>query len=80
MALDGEINLGRQWTERSSYWLGQSALPSRPRGLRERRKTPLILSGHGVHLRVDKSTLHIRNGFTHYPQDQERPSDFFGVI
>ena len=80
MAFDatGEIELG--WSARNEYWLHQSQQSLKPRGLRERRKEPLILSGHGVHLRVDKATLHIRNGFTHYPQDQETFRFFRGDL
>ncbi len=80
MAFDatGEIELG--WSARNEYWLSESQRSFKPRGLRERRKEPLILSGHGVHLRVDKATLHIRNGFTHYPQDQETFRFFRGDL
>ena len=80
MAFDatGEIELG--WSARNEYWLSQNQRSSKPRGLRERRKEPLILSGHGVHLRVDKATLYIRNGFTHYPQDQETFRFFRGDL
>jgi CRISPR-associated endonuclease Cas1 len=48
--------------------------PKRKR--RERRKVPLILSGHGLSIRVDKSTIRIRDGNTHYPS-QERVWRFF---
>lgn len=53
------------WTERSVYWSKKSA----PRSDRfERRagvRQPLILSGHGVKLRVERGTLYVQNGFTH---------------
>ena len=32
---------------------------------------PLILTGHGVRLRVDQGCLLVKNGFTHYPQPSE---------
>jgi len=38
------------------------------RKLRERNPNPLILSGHGNSMRIDKGTLLIKEGFTHYPQ------------
>jgi CRISP-associated protein Cas1 len=34
-------------------------------------REPLILSGHGISLRIEGGALTIRNGFTHYPQKQE---------
>jgi len=59
------------WAQRSAYWLKKSAPKS---GRYERRagvRQPLILSGHGVRLRVDRGSLLVQNGFTHYPQRQE---------
>lgn len=59
------------WAERSAYWEQQARwAPRRPK---ERRKvrSPLILGGHGVRLRIDRGTLHVTNGFTHYPQQRE---------
>jgi CRISP-associated protein Cas1 len=50
------------------------------RAKRERPRTPLILSGHGVSLRVDGGSLLIRNGFTHYPQKQETYRFFKGEL
>ena len=41
------------------------------------RRDPLILAGHGVSLRIEAFLL-IRNGFTHYPQGQERYRYFRG--
>ena len=49
-----------------------------PRGKRQRRQEPLILCGHGVSLRVDKGSLLIRDGFTHYPQPEETYRFFKG--
>ena len=54
------------------------------RHCRANQRQPLILSGHGMRLRINNGALEIQNGFTHYPQtreawrffpgDQERPA------
>jgi CRISPR-associated endonuclease Cas1 len=41
-------------------------------------RPPLILSGHGVKLRIDRGTLFVQNGFTHYPQKRETWRFFSG--
>jgi CRISPR-associated protein Cas1 len=58
------------WAERCEYWSG---LPTETRRGRPPRHNdrPLVLTGHGVRLRVDQGALLVRNGFTHYPQDVE---------
>lgn len=60
-----------EWTLRSEYWLRRSIELRSNRALRERRSTPLILTGDGIQMRVEKGTLHIRGGLTHYPQERE---------
>jgi CRISP-associated protein Cas1 len=59
------------WAERSAYWLKKSA--PKPRRFMQRAgvRLPLILSGHGVRLRVDHGSLLVQDGFTHYPQQRE---------
>jgi CRISPR-associated endonuclease Cas1 len=57
------------WVARNEHWLDQSK-PSRRRAKRERSKEPLILCGHGVSLNIDRGTLFIRDGLTHYPQER----------
>ncbi len=60
-----------EWADRSSYWLSQvNQVPLQGRRKHGDRQ-PLILSGHGLRLRVDHGTLFIQNGFTHYPQRRE---------
>ncbi len=59
------------WAERNEHWIKRSGPRPRYRRPRERPKEPLILTGHGVSLRVERDTLLIRNGFTHYPQERE---------
>ena len=62
---------GEEWSERSNYWLNKST-PKSGRILdRSVAHRPLILTGHGVRLSVEKGTLLIRDGFTHYPQQQQ---------
>src|SRR6185437_208927 len=34
----------------------------------KRAKHPLILTGHGIRLRIDHGALLVQDGFTHYPQ------------
>ena len=38
---------------------------------RRRDHSPLVLTGHGMHLRVSHGALQVRGGFTHYPQKQD---------
>jgi CRISPR-associated endonuclease Cas1 len=59
------------WALRSEYWIDQSRKLQRKRRVRERNSHPLILTGHGTSLRIDKGSLLIRQGFTHYPQEAE---------
>ena len=77
-------HLGRRqksdWTERSEYWLQQTVSQGRNRNIRKRQHKPIILNGDGVHLRIEKGTLHIRNGFTHHPQEPETYRFFRGDL
>lgn len=59
-----------EWAERGNFWIAAAAEQVPKRRKRERSSTPLILCGHGVSLRVEQGTLVIRDGFTHYPQEQ----------
>ncbi|WP_174286289.1 CRISPR-associated endonuclease Cas1 [Sphingomonas bacterium] len=61
-----------EWAERSAHWIEEAANQRRPRRLRQRNPTPLILCGHGVSLRIEHGALIIRDGFTHYPQQQTK--------
>ncbi len=56
------------WAERNEYWLKKTPLKSRQFSRRAGVRQVLILSGHGVILRVDHGTLLVQDGFTHYPQ------------
>jgi len=61
-----------EWAERGDYWLQQLNAGPKIRGRKPRFiHRPLILTGHGVKLRIDRGSLLIRNGFTHYPQEAD---------
>lgn len=57
-----------EWAIQSENWIAELAKLQKSRKLRERDPNPLILSGHGNSMRIDKDTLLIKEGFTHYPQ------------
>lgn len=69
-----------EWAERSQFWISQTSKsqPKRPR--RERQTAPLILTGHGLSIRVDKSCLLIRDGNTHYPAEKRELRYFKGSL
>lgn len=60
------------WAERGEYWIKRlnpvSQYKARKRRIIHR---PLVLSGHGIRLNIDRGTLLIKCGFTHYPQKRE---------
>ena len=72
-------NPSADWAERSEYWLGkpQESLSHKGR-IKRRDRRSLIICGHGVRLQIDRSTLFVRNGFTHYPQKREEFRFFRG--
>jgi CRISPR-associated endonuclease Cas1 len=59
------------WATRCNYWLKKTAPKSREFVKWGKTRQPLILTGHGVNLRVEKGSLLVRDGFTHYPQQRE---------
>ena len=66
------------WADRSEFWLQKIAPRSRQFLKRAGIAEPLILTGHGVSLRIDHGSLLVRNGFTHYPQQREEWRFFSG--
>ena len=58
------------WTNSCIHWLRRYDLSVPTRRKRDRHQSPLILCGHGLSIRVDKGTLLIRDGNTHYPADE----------
>ncbi|MFC7291188.1 CRISPR-associated endonuclease Cas1 [Hirschia litorea] len=73
-------NISHEWPNRCNYWLDkyQSFLPIRKR--RERENQPLILTGHGLSLKVDKARLIVKDGNTHYPNKNRELSYFKGEL
>jgi CRISPR-associated protein Cas1 len=58
------------WAMRNALWLGKPKTVSARRAGRHKPAEPLILCGHGVSLSVDRGTLFIRDGLTHYPHER----------
>jgi CRISPR-associated endonuclease Cas1 len=62
------------WHKRALHWKKEAGLQfvrrplARPASLSQK---PLILNGHGVKLRIERGSLLVQNGFTHYPQARE---------
>jgi CRISP-associated protein Cas1 len=59
---------GKLWADRCCEW---SDLPTRAkyRGRPPRHiNNPLVLTGHGMRLRVNQGALLVKGGFTHFPQ------------
>jgi len=73
------LEINDEYAERSEYWLEKS-VPSRTHGgpAKRRDRRPLIICGHGARLNIDRGTLLIKNGFTHYPQEREEIRFFRG--
>jgi len=69
-----------EWAERSKYWLENIQKNTQKRKRRERKKTPLILTGQGISLKVDKGTLLITDGHTHFPSDKTALRFFKGDL
>ncbi len=59
------------WVDRCNYWLKKTAPKSRNFIAKAGVRQPLILTGHGVSLRIEKGSLLVRDGFTHYPQQRD---------
>jgi CRISP-associated protein Cas1 len=56
------------WAERCAYWQPEPAKPPSRRSRLNPVRSALILTGHGILLRIDHGSLLVRDGFTHYPQ------------
>jgi hypothetical protein len=62
------------WALRANYWQQetQSAFNDQAKAAGNGKiGPPLILTGHGVQLRVERGALVARDGFTHYPQRRQ---------
>ena len=69
-----------EWASRSEFWLAECGKLQRKRRIRDRNTIPLILTGHGTSMRIEAGSLVIRQGFTHYPQQQEAYRYFRGEL
>lgn len=67
------------WRGRSAFWLAQTSSQS-ARKAREREQRPLILTGHGLSMQVDKGCLLVRDGNTHYPSEKREWRFFNGAL
>jgi len=68
-----------EWADRCCYWSEKvDATPTRK--TRERRSEPLVLTGHGLSLRVDRGCLIVKGGNTHYPADTRAGRFFKGSL
>lgn len=68
------------WADRSLYWLDAVRKHTPKRKRRERQSNALILTGHGMSLSVDKGTLLVTDGNTHYPSDRRTWRFFKGEL
>lgn len=61
------------WAKQADYWQkgSRSRAKKDSRRFRKSEPQPMVLTGHGVKLRIDRGALVVRNGFTHHPQQQE---------
>jgi len=60
------------WAKRGDFW-ERKVNPIPQYKARKRRiiHKPLVLNGHGIKLNIDRGSLLIKCGFTHYPQKRE---------
>lgn len=75
----GASTMENAWAERANHWIATRSKPRVPSNQRRNLRTCLILTGHGISLRVNHGVLEVKNGFTHYPQRQERWNFFRGA-
>jgi CRISP-associated protein Cas1 len=68
------------WTDRCAFWIDHSDREKTKRLRREREKNPLVLTGHGLSIRVDKGCLFVRDGNTHFPSEQRAWRFFSGAL
>lgn len=76
----GKFDTADEWAIRSEFWNSEFRKTKTKRRKRERNSKSLILCGHGVSLRIENGALVIRDGFTHYPQQQAAYRYFRGDL
>ena len=67
------------WADRCRYWAAKADAPP-PRKRRQRRTEPLVLTGHGLSVKVDKGCLIVKSGLTHSPPRQQELRFFRGGL
>jgi CRISPR-associated protein Cas1 len=75
-----EPELTNEWAERCIYWNNFSEANKPKRKRREKQSQPLVLTGHGLSLRVDKGRLVIKDGLTHFPSKPAEAVFFKGGL
>lgn len=69
-----------EWSERIAHWGEKSASEINRRKRRERETNPLIITGYGFTIKVERQRLVIREGLTHYPQKIAERAYFKGSL
>ena len=69
-----------EWADRCEYWLKALDAGKPKRKRREKESFPLVLNGNGMSIAVDKGTLIVKGGFTHYPQEKREWRFFKGEL
>ncbi len=70
--MDQEVIDGHEWAQRLEYWAIKSRQnPFNHRNNKRRDRRPIIICGHGARLQIERKTLLIQNGFTHFPHVRE---------
>ncbi|MEM7005225.1 MAG: CRISPR-associated endonuclease Cas1 [Pseudomonadota bacterium] len=66
------------WLKRSEYWAAKAAkFEPKPTEVEPRIKYPskrnrsLVLAGHGAGIQIKNNALVVKNGFSHWPQEQQ---------
>lgn len=78
--IDTEINEASiAYSDRCTFWISECE-PKASRRLRERESNPLILTGHGLSLRVNRGSLLVQDGNTHYPAERREWRFFNGAL
>lgn len=60
------------WADRCQFWLREMPATQPANSRRRQLRQPLIVTGHGASIRIDRGSLLVRGGFTHYPQEREQ--------
>jgi CRISPR-associated protein Cas1 len=67
------------YADRCAFWIAESD-PKISRRLRDREATSLVLTGHGLSLRVERGSLLVRDGHTHFPAKERNWRFFPGAL